>query len=301
MPGMFGDDFDVTQPEDSSAVKHGASWIRDTKARIKRFLAVMFNLETGRLKNDVVDSSMLKDLTTAGTFTEVTVNAKGLVTSGSNPVEQKAARIFRAIFTTTNVIYETDDGLSDAATPDLTGTYMGSGTPYKGTYASLNGAGWNQYNFSIPTDVRRMKAIIVGGGGGKDDSGSTNGGAGGELVETIFDVDGQSTITVIVGDGGAGGSGGDGQAGGASSVYLSDTIYAEAGGGAAGTSGAGGSAVTGSKATSVLNILAVSGEDGAADDGGETGSYYKKYGRGAPDEVADVNGDDGVVILEWML
>lgn len=302
MPGMFGDDFDVTQPEDSTAVKYGASWMRDIKARLKRFCAVMFNLETGRLKNYVVDSSMLKDLVTAGTYTQVTVNSKGLVTAGSNPVQQKAAQVFRAIFSAgvgANVVYETETGLSTPAVPDVQGTYAGSGTPYKGTYAALNGAGWNQFNFAVPTGVRRIKAIIVGAGGGKNTSGTAYGGGGGELVEVVFDVEDQPTITVIVGDGGAGGA--PGQAGGASAVYLSDTVFAEAGGGSGGTGSEAGVSVVGDASTSTVNPLRVSGGDGADGVGGETGSYYRDYGHGAPYEAADIDGDHGIVVLEWVL
>lgn len=299
MPGMFGADFDVTQPEDSGAVKYGASWIRDIKARLKRFSAPMFNLETGRFKNDVIDSAMLKDLVTPGSYTEVTVNSKGLVTAGSNPVEQKAARIFRAVFTATSRIYETETGISTAAAPDVSGTYTGSGTPYKGAYAALNGAQWNQYNFAIPTGVRRVKATIVGGGGGMNTNGTTYGGGGAEMVEVVIDVEDQPTLTVVVGEGGANGD--PGQAGGASSVYLSDTVYAEAGGGAGGSGSAGGASVAGVASTTNLNVLRVTGTDGAESAGGLSGSIYRGYGTGSPEVPADGVGNHGLVVLEWVL
>jgi hypothetical protein len=301
MPGMFGSDFDVSRPEDSSAVKHGASWIRDIKARLKRFLAVMFNLETGKLKNDVVGTEMLKDLTTPGTYTQVTVNSKGLVTAGSNPVEQKSAQIFRAIFTIGSGNVEIEGGLAEAVAPTIPNdAYQGIiYQPYKQVYSSLVGANYYQYDFDVPEGVRRIKAIIIGAGGGRD-TGSGNGGAGGELVEAVFDVSGLNTaIGIVVGSGGSDGE--DGQPGGASSVFLSNTVYAEAGGGEGGADSAGGSPVTGGASTGVLNVLRIPGESGASAAGGDTGSYYKKYGYGSPNEAADGAGNDGLVILEWVV
>jgi len=245
---------------------------------------------------------MLKDLTTPGTYTQVTVNSKGLVTAGSNPVEQKSAQIFRAIFTGgvgPGVTFETEAGLDGPTAPDESTEYAGLiNQPYKVVYSSLSGANYDQYSFNIPTNVRRMKAVIIGGGGGKDSS-TGNGGAGGELVETVFDVDGETSIGVVVGSGG--GDGDPGQAGGASSVFLSDTVYAEAGGGAGGSDSSAGSPGVGGASTGVLNILRIPGEAGAVDAGGATGSYYKKYGLGSPTEAADGAGDDGLVILEWVV
>lgn len=166
MPGgLFGDDFDSTQPADNSLVKLGASWIRDLKGRLKRFAQIMFNLETGDFRDNVVRSDSLTDSgVAAGTYNRVTVNSKGLVTAAENEDEDVVASYFVAryeaagaeIDTETDVTSDTGDG----------GTYTGSGAPYQGTYATLNGSSYKIYSLTVPDGVRRMKAVVVGGGGG---------------------------------------------------------------------------------------------------------------------------------------
>lgn len=308
MSGFFGDDFDVTVPEDASPVKFGASFLRDIKARLKRFLAVMFNLETGKMKNNVVSSNMLTNLTTAGTYTEVTVNSKGLVTEGTNATTQQSAALFRAVF-----IYNAGIGGKVVSTTDTTITsdptdvaigvegaaYGGAAaSPYQNQYSSLDGSNYAQaVTWAIPSGVRRIKATIIGGGGGKDSSttGSTRGGAGGEMRITNFDVEATSinTIVVIVGAGG-----GAGQNGGISSVKAG-SAYSEAAGGAKGTASGGGAAVNGNS-NAVLTEIVFSGSAGTATSGGASGSYWKEYGYGAPLESADTAGNDGLVVLEWL-
>lgn len=306
MPGYFGDDFDVTQPEDASPVKYGASWLRDIKTRLKRFMSVMFNLETGAMKNDVVTSDMLTDLTTAGTYTEVTVNSKGLVTAGSNPLTQKSATVYRAIFPfgiSPSAQIDNTSGTTDSLAATSTSTYDGGSTPYVNTYASLANSQYATYVWTVPTGVRRVKATIIGGGGAQDDSTADSyGGAGGEMVITTFNVEPAevTSLTILVGGGGAVASGTTGNPGGVSMVYIGSTNYAEACGGSGGSVSAAGSAVTGS-AGGVLTTIRFPGQNGASDQGGETGSYLQTYGRGAPDQANDQNGDDGVVILEWVV
>lgn len=303
MSGFFGDDFDVTVPEDASPVKFGASFLRDIKARLKRFLAVMFNLETGKMKNNVVSSNMLTNLTTAGTYTEVTVNSKGLVTEGTNATTQQSAALFRAVFTYNTsgpkvvALIDGTSGASAANGPDSTTAYGGgAASPYQNQYSSLDGSNYAAFTWTLPSDVRRIKATIIGGGGGKDStSGSTKGGAGGEMRITNFDVEATSinTIVVHVGAGGA-----EGQNGGISSVKAG-SAFSEAAGGAKGTASGGGAAVNGNS-NAVLTEIVFSGAAGTATSGGASGSYWKEYGYGAPLESADTAGNDGLVVLEWL-
>jgi len=307
MSGFFGDDFDVTVPEDASPVKFGASFLRDIKARLKRFLAVMFNLETGQMKNNVVSSNMLTNLTTAGTYTEVTVNSKGLVTEGTNATTQQSAALFRAVFIYNDaiggkVVSTTDTTITSDPTDvaiGVAGAAYGGGaaSPYQNQYISLDQSNYAQaVTWAIPSGVRRIKATIIGGGGGRDStSGSTRGGAGGEMRIANFDVEATSinTIVVIVGAGGA-----VGQNGGISSVKAG-SAFSEAAGGTKATASVLGAVVNGNS-NGVLTEIVFSGAAGTATSGGASGSYWKEYGYGAPLESADPNGNHGLVVLEWL-
>lgn len=85
MAGKLGNDFNIGQPSDDDLVKNGAGWIRDVKARLKSFLGVLFNLETGDFQDNVIAKEKLRDLSPspAGTWVQVNVNSKGLVTGGT--------------------------------------------------------------------------------------------------------------------------------------------------------------------------------------------------------------------------
>lgn len=165
MAGLFGSDFNVDQPEDSSLVKLGAAWIRDLKGRLKRFVSVMFNPESGQFKDSVVRTEHLIGTgVTPGTYNRVTVNDRGLVQSGENEDVNTTAALYRARFEYAGGTVDTPAGVDDVT--GAGGDYTGSGVPYEGTYASLNGSAYVQYDFVVPDGVRRLKAIVVGGGGG---------------------------------------------------------------------------------------------------------------------------------------
>lgn len=51
---LFGTGFDPAAPADNDPVSGGASSIRDIKSKLKEFLAVCFNLDTGELLPDAV-------------------------------------------------------------------------------------------------------------------------------------------------------------------------------------------------------------------------------------------------------
>jgi len=298
MPGFFGSDFDQTEPADSGLVKTGAAWIRDVKGRLKRFLSVLFNLETGEFKEGVLAQAWMRDLSPdpSGTWTSVTVNDKGLVTAGTNPVEQQTAGVFRAIYTATGaVIDNSSTGEVDAVAAPAGLSYPGV-DPFGGRAFAVTGTTYFQYVFTIPTGTRRVKAFIVGAGGGGVDAGDNEGGASGEYIETVFDVEGKTSLTVIVGQGG--GDGAAGVDGAPSSVILSSTIYADAGPGGGGASGTPGSPVAGHVATDYLSAIQFAGAAGDDGVGGVVPGPLTAYGNGS--DGSGGGGGNGVVILEWL-
>ncbi len=159
MPGKFGADFNSAQPSDDDLVKNGAGWIRDIKARLKTTWAVLFNLETGELKDDVIGYAKLTDLSPdpAGTFTQVTVNAKGLVTAGTS-VASTAVPVGAVIFWPADV---TPDGYFECDGRSL------SRTDYSDLFDVLDET-WGSNDsstFKIP-DFRSR--FLYGKGGSKD-------------------------------------------------------------------------------------------------------------------------------------
>lgn len=165
MSGKFGADFNENQPSDSDLVKKGAQWIRDIKARLKSFLGVLFNLETGDLKDNVIRSGALRDLnpSPAGTHTRVVVNAKGQVTSGDSPDNSLVARIYR-------YTYEfAADGAAGGVAPDGSSILATGALDDDGNTVA-------QYSFTFPADVTRVRVRVQAAGGG---SAATKGGAGG--------------------------------------------------------------------------------------------------------------------------
>jgi hypothetical protein len=304
MAGYLGGDFDSTQPDDGDSVRYGASWIRDLKGRLKTFCSVLFNLETGAVKDSVIRPESLRDSgVVPGTYTRVKVSSKGLVTEGSNPSEQQVAQYYRAVFSFggtggTGYIESESTVTPVTGTP---GNYPGgAAAPFSNTSYSVSPGGSTNYSlftFTPPAGVRRVKATLIGAGGAGYTTNASPyhfyGGGGGELVETIIPLDGLGTtaITIIVG----GGTTADGCP---SRVALSPTVFADAGSGKVATGSAGGGRVTGSGSSNVLGILRSSGTDGAYDAVGATGAPYVTVGVGGSG-TSGVSGD-GRVVLEWV-
>lgn len=299
MAGKLGTDFDSAQPSDSSMVRQGAAWIRDVKSRLKAFVAVLFNPETGDFKDNVIRSAALQDSgVTPGTYTEVTVNAKGLATAGANPVTQQAAKLYRAVFQAasgSNGYVDTDDGVTTLTGSD--GTYDGTGAPYELTdYGSLSGSDYVSYTLTVPDGVRRLKVVVVGGGGG----GHTGHSGGGAChVEGTMPVTPGSSVAVVVGKGGAV------DQNGAPSAVISGSLAFEATGGTAGSGGADGLAVdpfgdTG--ASGDLSSLVLLGGNASTGTAGPSGSYLiasAGYAHGTGGAGANP-GTDGIVVIEWV-
>lgn len=307
-------DFDTTQPADSDSVKFGAGWIRDLKSRLQQFCSTLFNLETGDFRDNVVRSaSLTASGVTPGTYSQVKVNAKGLVTEGQNPTAQQTAQPYRAVFSAGGAYhYETPGNVvvNSAGTVDSVylGNYSYASAPLDATLTPAGGSNvtYGSFVFAPPAGVTRVKATIIGGGGGAWDDSTTiassstwYGGGGGECVETVFwDLDGTGTqqLKVCVGKGGATAvsSGSPGFDGCPSQVYLTASMYATAGHGASASSSAGGASYGGSSSNS-LGVIRSVGRGGDSKQAGLTGSAYLQFGRGAGTDLAA----DGLVILEW--
>lgn len=67
---FLGSGFNASEPENNSPLSAGASWIRDIKARLKEFLAVSFDLNTGVLKASAVPNGLPLPYGSAGTVLE---------------------------------------------------------------------------------------------------------------------------------------------------------------------------------------------------------------------------------------
>lgn len=103
------------------------------------------------------------------------------------------------------------------------------------------------FNWTRPTGLPRADVLVIGGGGGGGARHGGGGGAGAYIEATSYDISSASTVSIVVGAGGAGANGTatyTGNNGAASSVKLNSSGLTANGGGA-GTSGAA-SATTGS-------------------------------------------------------
>ncbi len=313
MAGKLGADFDATQPADSDYVKYGALWIRDIKQRLKVSMAVLFNLETGDLKDNVVRWQALKDLAPnpTGTWKEVDVNAKGQVVAGRNPALNFTAQPYRAIFVVSPSTASAYMDQPNAAPLNLPGTllnYTGTGV-FSKVYPQPF-AYWS-FTMEVPEGVTRMKCFLVGaGGGGWGDAGPTSGwhsGAGGEYREAIIPVTPGANISVIVGTGGI--SAVDptttGGAGGVSAVSTG-SVYVEAAGGGAGTNTTDGADQVGAQSSSIQSIIHPGG-DAVAYAYGASGAYLgfidgqsTLVGTGGNwNSPTPRAGSVGFVVLEW--
>jgi hypothetical protein len=307
MAGLFGSDFDTTKPADSDPVKYGASWIVDLKRRLKAFVSVMFNPDTGTFKDSVIrQEALIPNGVVADTYTQVWVNNKGLVTKGANPVVQQTAKYYRAIFPvgghyvieSAGSVYFHDGSYigGDTHPGGYQGTLSVSGTPPPHMETGFNnGANYDAFSFTTPLGVNRIKATIIGAGGG-----ATNayGGGGGEAAEAIFPVDGLGEpLQILVGRGGGFDAIPANTSDGCfSQVRKGSTVFVNAAGGARTPGGAGGPSATGHDSSDLL-VVRSKGKAGSNTGGGASGSTLLDYGTGGN---LGANGSHGFVILEWV-
>lgn len=215
---------------------------------------------TGTYPNPV-----LTNVVTAGTYTQVTVNAKGRVTAGSNPTITVPGTLIGIQTITTTGTYTPTAGTNSVIVEIIGGGGAGGGTP-------ATGAG----------------QIAVGGGGG-------SGGWARHRATSGF-----SGVTVTIGAAGTGVSGGAGNAGGQSSF---GTLVVVSGGNGGGVSGPGTVATapagTGGLTPTPGNIISSTGGAGhtgynRVDQGmssGQGGS--SQFGGGAGSNTGNTNGAPG--------
>lgn len=269
MAGKLGSDFNANQPSDDALVKHGAREMRDIKSRIKAFFTVLFNLETGQLKDNIVSYQKLKTLDpdpTDGaeekTGNSVTINNKGLVTS----IEEVDATVPSI---PQRYLYFFDAGRG----PDGTAIASTPGTDDDALTVAT-------YSFTVPEDVTRIRVRVqgAGGGGGYNGAGTAYGGGGGALIDALVSVTEGDTFLVWVGQGGSGQDASTAGTNGSMTKFQFDAnkrliCY----GGATGSDVAAG--LQGNhEAIGYLNYLGLLAKDGSSTSGGSSASNY--YGAG---------------------
>lgn len=295
MAGFFGADFVQSQPSDSDLVKRGASVMRDIKTRIKTFLNVCFNLETGQLKDDVVPYTALRDLVPSpeGTWNEVDVNEKGLVTGGREVSTVAAAKPYRWVYNYTQGLDSDGDAITRSLDTDDDGLNVAT------------------YSFVVPEGVTRIHVRCwgAGGGGGYNATPLTaGGGGGGGYADTFIEVSEGDTFLVWVGEGGGGmpAAGGAGENGAMTRFWFANLKYTQAVGGLAGTAtepGAGSEGETTVAQDGWGPAFEFDGAWGTLTDGGDgAGGATGNHGRGGDpgDSGSDgQQGSGGLVVVEY--
>jgi hypothetical protein len=293
MAGYFGADFNPNQPSDNDLVKKGAGIFRDIKSRLRTFLGVLFNLETGQLKDNIVGSDKLKDLlpSPAGTGNTVVVNSKGQVTQLST-VDYAVASIPR------RYVYRFAAGTDP------------NGETIAGSLSSDDdGRVVRMFSFTVPEGASRMMVQVqgAGGGGGSINSTGAGGGGAGGGVEAILPVEESDVYLIWVGQGGTGQvqGGAAAQNGAITKFEFDPSNKIECPGGTAGNASSGGAGGT----TDVFGWTAYAqsklGTDGTTSNGGTAGGYFNfgDGGGGAPTNGGSAPGLDGgngrVVITFW--
>lgn len=264
MPGKLGADFNAEQPGDDDLVKKGASIFRDIKSRLKTFCGVIFNLETGKLKENVINYTNLEDYHAweeeERTGTKVTVNRKGLVVDIEDVPENASAQSHRFLFTF-------DAGVD----PDGDSVDRTLGTDDDGKTVAV-------YNFTIPAGVTKIHAQVLaaGGGGGYNAAPDTaGGGAGGNFADGIISVTENDTFEVWVGQGGVGATSAPAAAtaGSMSKLEFDVSKYIKCGGGGEGAASSGGTPNT------ILDVAGINtiknrGGIGTTKQGGAAGNGF---------------------------
>lgn len=284
MAGKFGADFNADQPSDADLVKKGAQWLRDIRARIKATWAVCFNLETGQPLDNVFPYSSLKSLNPnpAGSWNRVTVNNKGLVTSGSEEDIELGAKLYRTIY-----------NFSAGVGPDGSVITAAGGTDTDGNTIAT-------YTFTFPADVTRIRVRVQGAGGGSGTG--DGGGGGGAYVEAVIDGSEGDSWLVWVGESVEEGLGTPARSG-MSRFYFTAFKYAKCAGGFAGTTGVGGNGGVVDVA-GIPNYIGINGGAGVAVIGGGAGcgapsAASAVFGGGMGAMPEGTLGGDGFVVVDY--
>lgn len=280
---LLGTGFNESQPADSDLVKKGAAVFRDLKQRLKAFVTVLFNADTGDFKDGVIRQGALVDANPdpSGTWTRVVVNAKGLVDSGDNPDVTTTARLYRTMYLFNQGI--APDGTTITKTADT----------------DDNGNTIAQYSFTTPADVDRLFVRVQAPGGGSPVG--KGGGGGGAYCEGIVETSEGDVFLVWVGEGVEVGLGTPPQSG-ISKFEFNGFKYLKANAGLSASTSAGISGGA-SDIAGVNNAFGTTGGKGTVDLGGSAGSGVPasdgnlNYGSGA--QAGTTAAQHGIVIVEY--
>ena len=326
---LLGSGFNSSDPSDDDLVKYGASWIRDVKARLKSFVGVLFNPDTGQLKDNVIAPAKLTSLSPdpSGAYNWGTVNDKGLVTSGQDVGFPGHGRLITEIFLGDAIAQSavTPVGAAGAALrwdpngntfySEVLSEFIETGGP--GGDSEGTATHWSaRVLWTVPDGVSQVKATVLAGGGGGQGGGSQYGGAGGSFASVNFLVAPGQQWELWVGSGGLGGVSADGWAGTMSRMYLDGYTYARVKGGNGGTSAAPGTipwpmspfgnshgeTYIGTAGYGIPGQGTLGGAAGNGTPGGVDEYYFKQHGAGGAGAVTTGNsGGVGVITLEYVL
>jgi hypothetical protein len=203
---------------------------------------------------------------TAGTFTKVQVDAKGIVTAGSNPTQladhgiafasqreaeagadtnkpMSALRVFQAIAAKVVQATASVPGIAGIATQIMvkagtdnrtivTPETLAAMFPFRGRVVYEKPG---VYTWDVPSGVTKAWVVVIGAGGGGAKSAffpGPFGGAGGGIAKKLINLMGIKSVTVTVGTGGVGAT--DNGVGGTDGGTSSFGVYMYATGGAGG-------------------------------------------------------------------
>jgi hypothetical protein len=331
---LLGTGFNPSDPTDDDLVKYGASWMRDIKNRLKAWAGVLFETDTGRLKDNVIGSSKLKSLSPdpSGSFNWGSVNTKGQVTIGNDVELPSRGRAVTEIFIGGTLEQSASQpagvlapGLSLRFDPDVNNYYsevtQDSEFVLTSTDATEGEANhWSARKlWTVPTGVTQVRAIVIGGGGGGSMEATPWGGAGGTWALANFVVEPQQQWELWIGSGGYGSTAsGAGWDGTLSKMELDLTHWVKCKGGNGAALGAGGTVpfpitVFGYTLGTAMDYIGLRafGHPGTQPDGGAAGSgipgaltgNYEgfNYGAGGSGGVAaGIAGGPGAIILDYI-
>ena len=200
----LGADFNASKPTEADFVRHPskpnlATEIRFVRSRLKSFFGTVMTLGSGDFQDNIIPQAALADHPNKPDsnnefYSEVTVDVRGLVTSGNKQTSFNAPRLFSASFTSTEAVQETETGIVQTEAPRTT-QWPGTKLP-RATQGTTVLPDIKEYQFIAPKGVTKLKVICVGGG---LKGGASLVGAEAKVSWLSFTVDPGEVYKVIVG------------------------------------------------------------------------------------------------------
>lgn len=165
----LGSGFNASKPTTGDFVRHPtapqlATEIRGIKSRLLEFFGVVFDVESGQLKDGVIPPSALTpyhSTTSSGSeyYTRYTIDRKGFFVGGSFDLLLNSPRAFRAYFSEAGSAVDTENGpVRDAAPPVQD---IPSGIRWDSTSVVPNGL---LYHFIVPDLITRILTTLIAKG-----------------------------------------------------------------------------------------------------------------------------------------